>query len=65
MCSGAIYWSGISTVVYGCPADTLGDIAGGSFVVSCRELFSKGKRAVEVIGPVLPEEGAEVHRNFW
>ena len=65
MCSGAIYWSGISTLVYGCPAETLGEIAGGSFVVSCRELFSKGKRMVEVIGPILSEEGAEIHRKFW
>lgn len=65
MCSGAIYWSGISTVVYGCPAEILGEIAGGSFVVSCRELFSKGKRAIEVVGPILSGEGAEIHRNFW
>ena len=65
MCAGAIYWSGVSALVYGCPAETLGEIAGGSFVVSCRDLFSKGKRSIEVIGPVLPEEGAEIHRGFW
>jgi tRNA(Arg) A34 adenosine deaminase TadA len=65
MCFGAIYWSGISTLVYGCPAETLGEIAGGSFVVPSRELASMGKRIVEIIGPVLPEEGAEIHRNFW
>ncbi|MEA3224409.1 MAG: nucleoside deaminase [Planctomycetota bacterium] len=65
MCSGAIYWSGISKLVYGCPAETLGEIAGGSFVVPSRELFSRGKREIEVIGPVLPEEGAEIHRKYW
>ena len=65
MCCGAIYWSGVSTLVYGCPTETLGEIAGGSFVVPSRELFSKGKRAIEVIGPVLPEEGAEIHKGFW
>lgn len=65
MCSGAIYWSGLSRIVYGCPAETLGEIAGGSFVVSSRELLSKGKRAIEIIGPILPEEGAEIHREFW
>ena len=65
MCCGAIYWSGISRLVYGCPTEMLGEIAGGSFVVPSRELFAKGRREIEVIGPVLPEEGAEIHRGFW
>ena len=65
MCCGAIYWSGVSRLVYGCPTEMLGEIAGGSFVVPCRELFAKGKREINVIGPVLPEEGAEIHRGFW
>ena len=65
MCCGAIYWSGVPTLVYGCSAETLGEIAGGSFVVPSRELLSKGKRAIDVIGPILPEEGAEIHRKFW
>lgn len=65
MCCGAIYWSGVPTLVYGCPTETLGEIAGGSFVVPSRGLLSKGKRAIYVIGPVLPEEGAEIHRKFW
>jgi len=65
MCCGAIYWSGVPTLVYGCPAETLGEIAGGSFVVPSRELLSKGKRAIDVIGPILPKEGAEIHRKFW
>jgi tRNA(Arg) A34 adenosine deaminase TadA len=65
MCSGAIYWSGVSTLVYGCPAETLGEVAGGSFIVPSRELLSSGKRGIEIIGPVLPEQGAEIHREFW
>ena len=65
MCCGAIYWSGVSRLVYGCPTEVLGEIAGGSFVVPSRELFSKGRRKIEVIGPVLPEEGAEIHMGFW
>ena len=34
MCSGAIYWSGISRVVYACSAKRLGEIAGGSLLFS-------------------------------
>jgi tRNA(Arg) A34 adenosine deaminase TadA len=65
MCSGAIYWSGIATLVYGCPAKTLGEIKEGNFVVPSRDLLSKGKKTIEIIGPILPEQGADIHRNFW
>jgi tRNA(Arg) A34 adenosine deaminase TadA len=65
MCTGAIFWAGISHIVYGCSAEALGNIAGGSFVVPCRELLKYGKREVTVTGPILQELGAEIHRNFW
>ncbi|HBJ98738.1 MAG TPA: tRNA-specific adenosine deaminase, partial [Delftia acidovorans] len=33
----------------------------------CREVFARGQRAVQVIGPVpaLHEEMLEPHRGFW
>jgi tRNA(Arg) A34 adenosine deaminase TadA len=65
MCTGAIFWSGISQIVYGCSAVTLGEIAGGAFVVPCRDLLKHGKRTFEVLGPVLEEQGAAIHRGFW
>ena len=65
MCAGAIYWAGIRTVVFGCAAETLGEMAGANFVVPCRHLFGFGSSDVEVIGPVLAEEAAAVHRGFW
>jgi len=65
MCTGAIYWSGISKIVYGCSAAALGKIAGGSFVVPCRDLLKHGKAQVEVVGPVLEEPGKAIHHDFW
>ena len=65
MCCGAIYWSRIPRVVFGCSSAALGLIAGGSLVASSRSLFGHGKRAVEVIGPVLEDEACAVHRRFW
>ena len=65
MCSGAIFWAGISTVVYGCSAKKLGEIASGSFVVPCQELFNHGDRTTLVIGPILENQGAEIHQSFW
>ena len=65
MCSGAIFWAGISTVVYGCSAKKLGEISTGSFVVPCRDIFKYGNREVSVIGPLLETQGADIHRGFW
>jgi tRNA(Arg) A34 adenosine deaminase TadA len=65
MCTGGIYWSGIPTLVYGCPTETLAGFTGGKLVVPSRKLLAHGKRPVEVIGPVLPEQAAAVHAAFW
>ena len=65
MCAGAIFWAGIAAIVYGCSAEMLGEIAGEAFVVPSRELLKYGNRPVSVIGPILEEQGAAIHRNFW
>lgn len=65
MCCGAIYWSRIPQVVFGCSTTALGSVAGGSLVISSGRLFEHGRRAVSVIGPVLEEEALAVHRAYW
>ncbi|MGY0218634.1 nucleoside deaminase [Endozoicomonadaceae bacterium StTr2] len=65
MCSGAIYWAGISRVVYACPAATLQDIAGPGMEVHCRELFERSHKGPEVIGPLKEEVASEQHLSFW
>jgi len=67
MCAGAIYWAGISTVVYGCSCDELEKISGpGGFDIAVRDLYAQAKpggRAMEVRGPCLEEEALKVHRE--
>ena len=65
MCAGAIYWTGINTVVYGCSAEALGHIAGGDFVIPCREIFARGQRPLTIIGPLLEDESTAVHQQYW
>jgi tRNA(Arg) A34 adenosine deaminase TadA len=65
MCTGAIFWAGIPNIVYGCSTEVLGEIVGCAFVVPCRDLLNYGKRKVNVVGPVLEDQGAVIHRNFW
>jgi len=65
MCTGAIFWAGVSNLVYGCSAFELGKIAGGAIVVPSRDLLKYGKRQINVIGPLLEDQGAAIHRLFW
>lgn len=65
MCSGAIYFSRISRLVYACSAKKYAAISGANFIMPCRIVLAAGRRQVDVIGPVLEEEAADVHRDFW
>jgi tRNA(Arg) A34 adenosine deaminase TadA len=65
MCSGAIYWSGIPQVVYGCSAQTLEKIAHGGLAISSAEIFKQGKKIVKTKGPYFEEEAIKVHEGFW
>ena len=65
MCVGKIYWAGIRSVVYALPTEELAAMAGGSFVVPCRELFVRAKDPVSVIGPLLVDEARAVHEGYW
>lgn len=65
MCTGAIYWSGIGRLVYGCPNEYLSQILGGNLEISTREILSRGKRKVEVAGPILGDEAFELHKEYW
>ncbi len=65
MCSGGIYWVGIPAVVYACSAEALARITGPSLLFPCRELFARGARPTQVIGPILEEEGVRLHQTFW
>jgi tRNA(Arg) A34 adenosine deaminase TadA len=65
MCVGKMYWAGIRHVVYALSAEELAKFAGGSFLIPCRELFSKAKDEVVVIGPLLLKEARDVHLGYW
>ncbi len=65
MCAGAIYWAGIPTVVFGCSAAALAQLAGDDFLIPSSAVFAHGQRAVTLIGPVLEDEGIAVHGDFW
>jgi len=70
MCSGAIYWCGIGRVVYALSEHNLLLATGDhpenpTFSLPCREVFARGQRKIEVLGPMLEDEAAVVHQDFW
>jgi tRNA(Arg) A34 adenosine deaminase TadA len=70
MCAGAIYWAGIGRLVYGLSEDRLRTITGNhpenpTLDLPCREVFERGQRATEVLGPLLEDEAEALHAGAW
>ena len=70
MCAGAIYWGNVRRVVFALSSEALLTITGASaenptLSLSCREVFARGARRVEVTGPFLAREARAVHEGFW
>ncbi len=68
MCTSAIYWSGIGRLVYGLSKKEYYRVMGRDnshnvFDMPVRELLAKGGRQVEVVGPLLETEVAQIHRS--
>jgi tRNA(Arg) A34 adenosine deaminase TadA len=70
MCAGAIYWAGIGRLVYGLSEQRLRSLTGNhpenpTLDLPCRTIFASGQRPIEVIGPLLEDEAAALHKGAW
>jgi tRNA(Arg) A34 adenosine deaminase TadA len=70
MCAGAIYWANIGRVVYGLSEHRLLLLTGSNeknptFSLPCREVFARGQRHIEILGPLLEDEAAKPQEGFW
>ena len=72
MCAGTQYWAHIGKLVYGLSERQLLHITGSheenpTLDLPCREVFARGQKPVQVMGPVaaVEEEIAAVQRAFW
>ncbi|MFL5300817.1 MAG: nucleoside deaminase [Anaeromyxobacteraceae bacterium] len=70
MCAGATYWAGIGRVVYALSERRLKEVTGAhpenpTLDLPCRTVFAAGQRSVEVVGPLLEDEGAALHAGVW
>ena len=71
MCAGAIYWGGITRVVFGLGEAQLYEIASAQTATpvaiwgGCRLILDGGARDIEVIGPALVGEASAPHEGVW
>jgi tRNA(Arg) A34 adenosine deaminase TadA len=65
MCQGAIYWAGISRMVYGVAGSSLAALQDAAWYLASRDNYARMHAAIEVSGPVLEAEGLEMHKRFW
>jgi tRNA(Arg) A34 adenosine deaminase TadA len=72
MCAGTQYWAHIGRVVYGMTEQRLLELTGNhaenpTMDLPCRDVFARGQKDIEVVGPVASVEAeiAALHLDFW
>jgi tRNA(Arg) A34 adenosine deaminase TadA len=72
MCAGTQYWAHIGGLVYGISERELLQLTGvhpqnPTLDLPCREVFARGQKAVQVVGPVsaVRDEIVALHQRFW
>jgi tRNA(Arg) A34 adenosine deaminase TadA len=72
MCAGTQYWAHIGRLVYGLSERACWQLTGNhaenpTMDLPCRDVFGRGQKRIEVLGPVpeVEEEIAALHRGFW
>ena len=64
MCSGAIHWAKIKQVVFSVSQQMLNGASNGKKKPSCDSIVNVGKSKVDVVGPILEDEGFQVFLDF-
>ncbi len=70
MCAAAIYWCNIRRLVYSVSEPAMRALRApyeraAGITMRCEEIFARCDRRIEVIRPLLEEEGLPVHQRFW
>jgi tRNA(adenine34) deaminase len=70
MCAAAIYWCNIRRLVFSVSEPAMRALRepyerAAGIAMRCEEILGRCGRRVEVLGPLLEDEGIKVHRLFW
>ncbi|CAN94284.1 MULTISPECIES: nucleoside deaminase [Sorangium] len=64
MCSGALFWAGVSRIVYAASTpDIIAVLGGRALPVRCHEVLANASPAVRVDGPILREAAVALLRS--
>ena len=64
MCSGAIKWAKIESIIYSISQKYIQEISGGKAKPTCNEIVNTGNKKIEIVGNYMVEEGTQVFKNF-
>ena len=64
MCAGAIHWARISRVVFSVSQAMIQQRSGGRPKLDCAAIINAGHRQVEIVGPLLADEGLAVFEGY-
>lgn len=64
LCAGALKWARIARVVFGVSQAMLQGLSGGRPKPDCESLINSGGRRVEIVGPLLADEGLAVFDGY-
>lgn len=64
MCAGGIRIAGLAAVVHSVSAERAAELAGHDDALPSRVVYERTGADVASLGPVLPEAGAAVHREY-
>jgi tRNA(Arg) A34 adenosine deaminase TadA len=70
MCAAAIYWCNIRRLVFSVSEPAMRALRApyeraAGIEMRCEEIFARCGRPMQVIGPLIEDEGLAVHRHFW
>jgi len=72
MCTGAIYWGNIGTIVYALTEKRLLELTGDNeqnptFDLSAQQIIDRGQKPIQIIGPFpeVEEKARKVHEGYW
>ena len=66
MCAGAIFWSGVGRIVFGLGSSRLQELSGDrseQLREHCADLLARGTHPVEVVGPLIEDEAAQIFKE--
>lgn len=68
MCSAALVWAGLGTLVFALGGTTLAELQGSrhaQIALPAREVFARASRPVAVRGPLIEHEARAPHTGYW